>query len=200
VQLQQLAQQLQQSGQQLPLHAARLLEQHQSLLETAQRANSSSSSGSSKSSSSTQPAQTHLETLAAAPELQHQGNSAPQQQEALPGQEPQQQQQQVLSLQEQQQQQVDWESIIDFPHGSLRLLGSCKSPWMDSDPEWVTEKSYSRVVYKDGVWMRQPLTLSAVMECSILLEEGELRVFEQTKEFMDHVFQVSGDLWFTMTR
>lgn len=40
---------------------------------------------------------------------------------------------------------LDWESIIDFPHGSLRMIGSCKAPWMDSDPAWVQEKSYSRV-------------------------------------------------------
>eukprot|EP00878_Enallax_costatus_P021904 GHUV01023215.1.p1 GENE.GHUV01023215.1~~GHUV01023215.1.p1 ORF type:complete len:256 (+),score=79.98 GHUV01023215.1:321-1088(+) len=40
---------------------------------------------------------------------------------------------------------VDWESVVDFPHGSLRMIGSCKAPWMDSDPEWVQEKCYSRV-------------------------------------------------------
>jgi hypothetical protein len=87
-------------------------------------------------------------------------------------------------------QQLDWESIIDFPHGSLRLLGSCKAPWMDKDPAWVTEKSYSEVQYVDGVWMRQPLSYAAVQQCSILLDAMELRVFEQSHDFLEAVYQV----------
>lgn len=35
---------------------------------------------------------------------------------------------------------VDWERLIDFPHGSLRLMGSKKAPWMDSDPAWVAQQ------------------------------------------------------------
>jgi hypothetical protein len=87
-------------------------------------------------------------------------------------------------------QQLDWESIIDFPHGSLRLLGSCKAPWMDKDPAWVTEKSYSQVQYVDGVWMRQPPSYAAVQQCSILLDAMELRVFEQSHDFLEAVYQV----------
>jgi hypothetical protein len=87
-------------------------------------------------------------------------------------------------------QQLDWESIIDSPHGSLRLLGSCKAPWMDKDPAWVTEKSYSEVQLVDGVWMRQPLSYAAVQQCSILLGAMELRVFEQSHDFLEAVYQV----------
>lgn len=89
-----------------------------------------------------------------------------------------------------QHQQLDWESIIDFPHGSLRLLGSCKAPWMDSDPAWVAEKCYSEVQYVDGVWMRQPLSYTAVLKCSILLNAMELKVFEQSTDFLEAVYQV----------
>jgi hypothetical protein len=87
-------------------------------------------------------------------------------------------------------QQLDWESIIDSPHGSLRLLGSCKAPWMDSDPAWVQEKSYSEVQLVDGVWMRQPLSYAAVQQCSILLDAMEQRVFEQSQDFLEAVYQV----------
>jgi len=40
---------------------------------------------------------------------------------------------------------LDWEGLIDVPHGSLRLPGCYKAPWMDRDPEWVVDKSYSVV-------------------------------------------------------
>ena len=37
---------------------------------------------------------------------------------------------------------LDWERIIDFPHGSLRLLGSRKAKhMMKSDPDWVVDKA-----------------------------------------------------------
>jgi exonuclease VII large subunit len=178
LQLQHLVQQLQDAGaaQQMPAQAQQLLQDHQQLLQSAQRSSAITSTSSSNSSSAQLPP----------PPLQQQ----PLQQEAQ--QHPQSQQQ--LSLQEQQQQ-LDWESIVDFPHGSLRLLGSCKGPWMDGDPEWVTEKAYSPVQCADGVWMRQPLTLAAIMECSIQLQEGELRVFEQTEEFLEVVFQVGQIRW-----
>lgn len=164
VQLQQAAQQLSQMGQELPAEAAQLLQEHQQLLASAQDSSRAASH-------------------AAAPQQQ----TVPEQQQ--PSSQQEQQQQQPLSLEEQQQQ-LDWESIIDFPHGSLRLLGGCKGPWMDSDPEWVTEKSYGRVECVDGVWVRQPLSLASVLECSILLGEGELRVFEQTEEFLEVTYQV----------
>jgi hypothetical protein len=101
--------------------------------------------------------------------------------------------QQVLPAQQSQQQmlqQLDWESIIDFPHGSLRLLGSCKAPWMDSDPGWVTEKCYRPVQCREGVWMRVPLTAAVVSKCSILLTEMEMRVYAQSEEFLEAMYKV----------
>lgn len=40
---------------------------------------------------------------------------------------------------------LDWEAVVDVPHGSLRLPGSYKAPWMDKDPAWVEDKCYSVV-------------------------------------------------------
>eukprot|EP00955_Chlamydomonas_euryale_P091719 364641-Chlamydomonas_euryale.AAC.7 len=35
---------------------------------------------------------------------------------------------------------LDWERVVDFPHGSLRMLGSLKAKHMDVDPPWVGDK------------------------------------------------------------
>lgn len=35
---------------------------------------------------------------------------------------------------------LEWERVVDFPHGSLRLLGSRKANHMDFDPAWVGDK------------------------------------------------------------
>lgn len=35
-----------------------------------------------------------------------------------------------------------WERVVDFPHGSFRMLGSRKSKHLDTDPEWVQDKAY----------------------------------------------------------
>lgn len=40
---------------------------------------------------------------------------------------------------------LDWEAVVDLPHGSLRLPGCYKAPWMDKDPDWVEDKCYSVV-------------------------------------------------------
>jgi len=170
VQLFESRQQLLAAGQEVPGQATGLLHQHWKLVESAQ-------------SSSSQPAAT-------SPPKQQQDQA--QAQQAADSQQQQQlsaQQQQQLSEQ-QQLEQLDWQAIIDFPHGSLRLLGSCKAPWMDSDPVWVTEKAYSRVECVGGVWMRQPLTFADVQQCSIHLEDGELRVFEHSEEFMEVTYRV----------
>ncbi|KAF8067396.1 hypothetical protein HT031_002444 [Scenedesmus sp. PABB004] len=127
------------------------------------------------------------------------GGEQPQAEQQQPQAEQQQQQAEQQQQQQAQQQQsgvlpgaeaLDWESIVDFPHGSLRLLGSCKAPWMDSDPEWVQEKCYSEaVLLRDGVWERQPLSFAAVARCSILLTATELRVFEQSPDFLEASYQ-----------
>lgn len=180
LQLQQLVQQMEGKGQQIPPEAQQILQAHQDLVMSAQRINNSSSTTTTIGDSHAGPSSRTL---------QQQQLLAQQQQEERGSESPQNPPRPQLSLQEQQQQ-LDWESIVDFPHGSLRLLGSCKAPWMDSDPEWVTEKAYSRAEYVGGVWMRLPLTLASVMECSIQLQEEEHRVFEQTEEFLEVTFQV----------
>lgn len=62
---------------------------------------------------------------------------------------------------------------------------------MDSDPAWVQEKHYSEVQLEGGVWMRQPLSYAALQRCSILLDAMEARVFEQSQDFLEAVYQVS---------
>ena len=43
---------------------------------------------------------------------------------------------------------LDWERIVDFPHGSLRLLGSRKAKHMSkSDPSWVRDKASPARLY-----------------------------------------------------
>lgn len=46
----------------------------------------------------------------------------------------------------------------------------------------------------DGVWMRQPLTLAAIQQCSILLSAMEQRLYEQSEDFLEASYQVSN--WF----
>lgn len=193
VQLQDAVKQLQESGRPVPRHPQQFLEQHRQLLETAY---SSSSSSSGSDSSSSQQQQQNSAAQSQQQQAQQQTPSQPAAEQVQQQDHQQQEQpQECLSLQEQQEQ-LDWESVVDFPHGSLRLLGSCKGPWMDKDPAWVTDKAYSRVEFVDGVWMRQPLDLASVVECSILLTEDELRVFSQTDQFLEAAYHVSARLCF----
>jgi hypothetical protein len=52
---------------------------------------------------------------------------------------------------------LDWEAVVDVPHGSLRLPGCYKAPWMDKDPAWVEDKCYSMVEWWVGPWGRERL-------------------------------------------
>jgi hypothetical protein len=87
---------------------------------------------------------------------------------------------------------IDWEAVLDFPHGSLRLLGCRKAPWMDKDPDWVTEKYYSPVVNVCGTWWRLPLTRQALHEASIHPTAKQLEEYEASQEFLDAMFLVRG--------
>lgn len=87
--------------------------------------------------------------------------------------------------------QLDWEAVLDVPHGSLRLLGSCKTPWMDTDPGWVAEKCYAEAECDAaGKWIRHPLSRSALAAASILLSATEQRVYEAGDDFLDAAYSV----------
>ncbi|WIA33310.1 hypothetical protein OEZ86_006449 [Tetradesmus obliquus] len=53
------------------------------------------------------------------------------------------------------------------------------------------EKHYSEVQLEGGVWMRQPLSYAALQRCSILLDAMEARVFEQSQDFLEAVYQAA---------
>lgn len=88
-------------------------------------------------------------------------------------------------------QDLNWDSIIDCPHGSLRLLASNKPPWLDKDPGWVREKAYSRAEYVDGQWLYVPLTLETLMQCSIHPTPAQRMEYEQSHAFLNSIFEVS---------
>lgn len=84
---------------------------------------------------------------------------------------------------------LDWEKVIDVPHGSLRLLGSLKPDRLDKDPEWVATKAYGVVELRSGVWKQQPLSLQLIQMCSIQPTEQQLSEFEASPDFLELVFQ-----------
>ncbi|GFR51272.1 hypothetical protein Agub_g13580 [Astrephomene gubernaculifera] len=84
---------------------------------------------------------------------------------------------------------VDWERLIDFPHGSLRLMGSRKGHYMDSDPAWVLEKSYYPAkLMDDGKWHPGRLTTQLLMAASIFPGPQQVAEFERSSAYLDVVF------------
>ncbi|KAG2444392.1 hypothetical protein HXX76_001145 [Chlamydomonas incerta] len=86
---------------------------------------------------------------------------------------------------------VDWERLIDFPHGSLRLMGSKKAPWMDSDPEWVApqDKAYAPAkLGPDGRWRPMRLTPSLLAAASIFPRAEQVAAFERSPAYLDMIF------------
>lgn len=86
---------------------------------------------------------------------------------------------------------IDWELLLDKPHGSLRLLGSKKAPWQDKDPPWVgvRQKSYWVVEYKDGKWEPQRTTLGLLRKCSIRMTAEQQAEYEQSPRFLSTIFE-----------
>ncbi|KIY99578.1 hypothetical protein MNEG_8382 [Monoraphidium neglectum] len=92
---------------------------------------------------------------------------------------------------------LDWEAVVDVPHGSLRLPGCYKAPWMDKDPDWVLDKCYSVVEWRPdeggdrggGAWYKVPLTLELLRDCSIHPPPEQVAEYEQSAAFMEDSFQ-----------
>ncbi|WIA13164.1 hypothetical protein OEZ85_006756 [Tetradesmus obliquus] len=72
-----------------------------------------------------------------------------------------------------------------FEQQQLQPILSMRTPYK------VHEKHYSEVQLEGGVWMRQPLSYAALQRCSILLDAMEARVFEQSQDFLEAVYQAA---------
>jgi len=78
----------------------------------------------------------------------------------------------------------DWEKVIDFPHGSFRMIGSRKTRNLDSDPPWVYDKAYYPVRLEEGVWKARGINIPLLKAASIFPSVRQLREFEQSPAFL----------------
>jgi hypothetical protein len=78
----------------------------------------------------------------------------------------------------------DWERVIDFPHGSIRLLGSRKTKHLDSDPEWVRDKAYYPVVWdlEGQRWRPTGMYHSLLCEMSIFPDPRQVGVWRVVRK------------------
>ncbi|KXZ48818.1 hypothetical protein GPECTOR_25g403 [Gonium pectorale] len=83
---------------------------------------------------------------------------------------------------------VDWERLIDFPHGSLRLMGSRKGTHMDSDPAWVRDKAYHPAKLVDGKWRPGRMSPPLLSAASIFPAPYQVAAFERSPRYLDMVF------------
>ncbi|GAX79141.1 hypothetical protein CEUSTIGMA_g6581.t1 [Chlamydomonas eustigma] len=85
---------------------------------------------------------------------------------------------------------MDWEKIVDSPHGSLRLLGSRKVRHMDKDPAWVSDKAYYPVIWREEEqrWSPTGIYHSLLMKMSIFPDSVQLREFEESPTFRDMAY------------
>ncbi|GIL49197.1 hypothetical protein Vafri_5346 [Volvox africanus] len=84
---------------------------------------------------------------------------------------------------------VDWERLIDFPHGSLRLMGSRKAPHMDRDPSWVRDKAYYPArLTEDGRWQPGRITQGLLAAASIFPPRHRVTAFERSPAYLDMIF------------
>ncbi|GLI61362.1 hypothetical protein VaNZ11_003725 [Volvox africanus] len=84
---------------------------------------------------------------------------------------------------------VDWERLIDFPHGSLRLMGSRKAAHMDRDPPWVRDKAYYPArLTEDGRWQPGRITQGLLAAASIFPPRHRVAAFERSPAYLDMIF------------
>ncbi|GIL73903.1 hypothetical protein Vretimale_5013 [Volvox reticuliferus] len=84
---------------------------------------------------------------------------------------------------------VDWERLIDFPHGSLRLMGSRKTASMDKDPAWVRDKAYYPArLTEDGRWQPRRITPGLLAAASIFPQRHQVSAFERSPAYLDMIF------------
>ncbi|KAG2489362.1 hypothetical protein HYH03_012192 [Edaphochlamys debaryana] len=86
---------------------------------------------------------------------------------------------------------VDWERLVDFPHGSFRIMGSRKALHMDRDPAWVVDKAYHPAKLQDGKWRPGKITPPLLQAASIFPSPDRVAAFERSPQYLDLVF---GDL------
>jgi hypothetical protein len=83
---------------------------------------------------------------------------------------------------------LDWERLVDFPHGSLRILGSRKAPHVDTDPDWVAHKSYLPAKLLDGKWRPGRLTEGLLAVASIFPDPAAVAAFERSPLYLDMIY------------
>lgn len=86
---------------------------------------------------------------------------------------------------------LDWQKIIDEPHGSLRMLGSAKPPHLAAnDPPWVQQSAYAvaRFDRAAGIWASLPTTADLVSLCSIHPTVKQMRQFEASPAFLEAIY------------
>ena len=85
---------------------------------------------------------------------------------------------------------LDWDRIVDFPHGSLRLLGSRKARHMDRDPAWVHDKAYYPVTWKEEEqrWAPRGVFFRLLRDSSIIPTAAQLQAFEGSALFREMAY------------
>jgi hypothetical protein len=88
---------------------------------------------------------------------------------------------------------LDWERIIDFPHGSFRMLGSRKTKHMDFDPEWVKDKAYYPVTWDSDAeaWYPCGIHYKLLCQLSIFPDPHQLREFERSSFFREMTYMAA---------
>lgn len=88
---------------------------------------------------------------------------------------------------------IDWERLVDFPHGSLRLMGSRKAPHMDKDPPWVVEKAYHPARLTDAnVWQPGRILPDLLLRASIFPSPAQVAAFEHSPQYLDMIYSDYG--------
>ncbi|KAL6752071.1 hypothetical protein V8C86DRAFT_3141573 [Haematococcus lacustris] len=82
-----------------------------------------------------------------------------------------------------------WDKVVDFPHGSFRMLGSRKSHKLDKDPPHVLDKAYYPVKYVDGVWSPIRINEPVLRMTSIMLPPAQQKKFEQSSTYLAMIYQ-----------
>ncbi|KAF5834641.1 hypothetical protein DUNSADRAFT_8649 [Dunaliella salina] len=89
---------------------------------------------------------------------------------------------------------LDWERVVDFSHGSFRLMGSHKPIHIQRDPPWVYDKAYYKVNFRPNeegkpVWVPGKIWLQTLMWSSIFPTKSQIRQFEASPAFLDMIYQ-----------
>ncbi|KAG1658823.1 hypothetical protein FOA52_008248 [Chlamydomonas sp. UWO 241] len=85
---------------------------------------------------------------------------------------------------------LEWERVIDTPHGSLRILGSRKANHMDHDPAWVNDKAYYPMSWDEEAraWKPSGFYHGLLRRLSIFPSTQQLCEFEVSDLFREMMY------------